>query len=170
MLSGVRVWEHPLNHSKSRFVTRSILLAALLILGWQVADSSSYTVSSSLAGIYTGNVKLRLTAEGDLTTPAPLTLEVKLTMTETDDGLVGELSARPPNWLITFSLPITGTNTENTVRLKVKVTLCLETPSVWVSLRVTPDGHLLIGKSTQTLNCNFSAWQLDLLDEVKLTR
>ena len=131
---------------------------------------SSSNTESSLTGVYVAKATVVIESQDGSDVPSTYALEVKLTIIDTDGTVSGELSFRGQNWLISLSFPVSGTHKLKEAKLKLKVTMCLESPTVSVNAVVIPNGSLLVAKGMQLLTCNFERLRMILPEEIRFNR
>ena len=131
---------------------------------------SSSNTESSLTGVYVAKATVVIESQDGSDVPSTYALEVKLTIIDTDGTVSGELSFRGQNWLVSLSFPVSGTHKLKEAKLKLKVTMCLESPTVSVNAVVIPNGSLLVAKGMQLLTCNFERLRMILPEEIRFNR
>jgi hypothetical protein len=136
-----------------RWIPTLIGLSALAVL-------SQPALNQSVPDTYTARTTL-LTAPTETaskTAPSTLALELRLQLRERQ----GEIWVKAQTFPLTFAFPIVSERQSQNWRLEVKVTLCLEAPSVVLQAQPTADGRLVIAPSTQIVTCNFERLKVTL--------
>jgi hypothetical protein len=117
---------------------------------------------SSLSGQYLTISELVVSPEFGTGTPQVFALELRLTLTDANKSLKGDLLARTTKLPLAFSFALSGERHDPKVRIKLEVGLCLEGPSVTVEAMLRVDGSLEVPATSQVISCNFGRLRLNL--------
>ena len=157
------------NRRLSAGMTLAWILVLSVIFWLQPADSSG-TAAVNLTGTYTAKATVIVESEDGSGTPSTLALEIKMNLVDTGAVLNGDLTFRGQNWLVWVSFPVSGTYKVNAAKLRLKVNMCLESPTVSVNTLVLPDGSLSVASGSILLTCNFGQVRMIVPDNVRLNR